>query len=196
MWLLRSAHAGAFSVLILLVGCGGSSKEAETPRLTLSDESSSVAPPIENVQAPLTQLERESVDRTVDEGLGTFLRRFSTEPALSPEGEFQGFRIVGVEDREFFKGLGIGIGDVVTAINGQPIERPTEAYAAFVGLKTAQLLEIDYLRGGRPMRLSLPIVGEPKPQPKVEPKPQPKVESKPQPKVEPTPENKSKPASP
>jgi hypothetical protein len=49
----------------------------------------------------------------------------------------------------------------VTRINEQPIERPGEAYAVFVGLKTAPRLDIEYLRGGRPMRLSLPIVGDP-----------------------------------
>lgn len=162
--MLRTCLSSArlLSCLLLFSGCGGSQKEAEAPpNLALTEESGAVAPPIENVQAPITELDRKSVDRTVDEGLGTFLQRFSTEPALTPEGKFQGFRIVGVQDRDFFKGLGIGIGDVVTAINGQPIERPTEAYAAFVALKTAKLLEIDYLRGGRPMRLSLPIVGEP-----------------------------------
>jgi S1-C subfamily serine protease len=127
-------------------------------------EESLAAPPIENVQAPITQLERQDVVETVDAGLGAFLQDFSTEPSLTPEGEFVGFKIVRIHDRKKYEGLGIGPGDVVTSINGRPIERPTQAYAAFVSLKTAQSLDIEYLRGGRVMRLSLPIVGEAKPE--------------------------------
>ena len=123
-------------------------------------ETATVAPVIENVQTPITELQREDVVKTVDAGLGSFLQSFQTEASLNQEGEFEGFRIVRIVDRERFRGLGIGAGDVVTSINGQSIERPMQAYAVFMSLKTAELLEIDYLRAGRKMRLSLPILGE------------------------------------
>lgn len=153
----------AVLAMALCVACG--SKSPPPKPLTgmgpeMNTEDSLAASPIENVQAPITQLERQDVVDTVDAGLGSFLQDFSTEPSLTPEGEFVGFKIVRVHNRKKYEGLGIGPGDVVTSINGRPIERPTQAYAAFVSLKTAQSLDIEYLRGGRLMRLSLPIVGE------------------------------------
>ena len=117
---------------------------------------------MESVSTPITHLDREDVIAAVDAGLGRFLQKIEMEASLTERGEFTGFRIVRVVDAEAFQGLGIGPGDVVTSINQHPIERPTEAYEAFISLRTADTLDIDYLRGGRPMRLSLPIIGEQK----------------------------------
>lgn len=164
---LRTTNLSLFAVLLIsfLTACS-SQKEAKPPSASLvgSLDESSAAPPVENVQSPVTQLERADVVRTVDEGLGRFLGNFSTEPAFDQNEQFQGFRIVKVRNRDLFRGLGIGRGDVVTRINDLPIESPPQAYAAFVSLKTAPSLDIDYLRGGRKMRLSLPIVGEAPPE--------------------------------
>lgn len=160
---LRTARLSFAAGLLFasLVACS-SQKEAKPPSASIVSglDDSSAAPPVENVQSPVTQLERADVVRTVDEGLGRFLGNFSTEPAFDENEQFQGFRIVKVRNRDLFRGVGIGRGDVVTRINQLPIESPPQAYAAFVSLKTASSLDIDYLRGGRKMRLSLPIVGE------------------------------------
>lgn len=152
---------GAFAA-----ACGGSRLEAEagsgfSDAGGLSAQETNLAP-MESVSAPITQIERTEVVAAVDAGLGRFLQKFEMEPSLTERGEFSGFRIVRVLDAGTFQGLGIGPGDVVTSINQRPIERPTEAYEVFVSLKTAETLDVDYLRGGRPMRLSLPIVGEAK----------------------------------
>jgi hypothetical protein len=164
-----TAHTGPFLFLCIAfgatLGCGGSKLEAKTSApLDVADEppdamQSSYAAPLESVSVPITQLERKDVLATIDAGLGRFLQKFEMEPSLTVGGGFAGFRIVRVLDPEAFRGLGIGAGDVITSINQHPIERPTEAFEAFIGLRTAPSLEVDYLRGGRPMRLSLPIVG-------------------------------------
>lgn len=153
----------AIGFATVCIACAG--KQTAPKPLTgmgpeMNTQESLAAAPIENVQAPITHLDRRDVVETVDAGFGSFLQDFETEPALTPEGTFEGFRIVRVHDRKKYEGLGIGPGDVVTSINGQPIERPAQAYAAFVSLKTASSLDVEYLRGGRMMRLSLPIVGE------------------------------------
>lgn len=144
-----------------LVGCA-SAKKTGAVNFPSDDESASLgaAPPIEVVAVPVTQLERGDVVETVDAGLGRFLGSFVTEASLNEQGKFLGFKIVRVNDPDLFQGLGIGPGDVVTSINDRPIERPGEAYEAFVALRSAPSLEIAYLRGGHPMRLSLPIVGK------------------------------------
>ncbi len=152
-----------------LVGCGGSRLEPKAASRTLQAEDptllgvgdSTFAPPMESVSVPITHLEREDVVATVDAGLGRFLQKFEMEASLTERGEFAGFRIVRVFDKAAFQGLGLGPGDIVTSVNQRPIERPTEAYEAFVSLRTAESLDIDYLRGGRLMRLSLPILEDP-----------------------------------
>ncbi len=159
----------ALSPLSALSACASGKAEPLAPRglSEASMESSHVAPPIENIQAPLTQLERTEVVTLVEKGFPNFLRKVSIEASCGrqecrPGSQFEGWRIVQVEDKAFFAGVGIGAGDIVTRINEKSIERDTQAYAVFMALKSAPRLDIEYLRGGRPMRLSLPIVGEAK----------------------------------
>ena len=52
--------------------------------------------------------------------------------------------------------------DVVTSINGMPIERDTQAYEAMVSLKKASELRVAYLRGGEERVLVMKIVPRPK----------------------------------
>jgi len=156
-----------------LVACGGSTPSARAPESEFADLDASPElgsggvnhAPMESISTPITQLARADVVATVDAGLGRFLQKFEMEASLTASGEFTGFRIVRVHDTVAFNGLGIGPGDIVTSINQRPIERPTEAYEAFVSLRTAPSLDIDYLRGGRLMHLSLPIVGSAPPAP-------------------------------
>lgn len=154
----------AVGLEIGVCSCSGSRLEAETTAAQLAQrdaqslESGSMAPPVESVARPVTHLEREDVVATVDAGLGRFLQHLEMEASLTPSGEFTGFRIVRIVTPNLFDGVGIGAGDIVTRVNDQPIERPIEAYEAFVALKAAESLDIDYVRGGRLMRLSLPIM--------------------------------------
>lgn len=137
------------------------------------------APVLESVDTPITELERAKVAAAIDAGFGAFLQRVEVEASLK-EGRFEGFRIVRFAVPEDWRGVGLLVGDVITSINDQPIERPEQAHAVFVSLRTAKVLEVSYLRVGKPMRLSLPIVGElpPEPPEPAEPAPAP-VQPKP-----------------
>jgi type II secretory pathway component PulC len=152
-----------FCLLCATAGCGGP-KEAEAPT-HLSAQGSSrdqlAEPPLETVQAPITQVERADVDAAVAAGVARFIQGFEVMEELDQYDRFVGWKIGKVYEREKFEGLGIGTGDVITSINGLPLERPAHAYEALMSLKTAQSIDVEYLRGGRMMRLSLPIVGEP-----------------------------------
>jgi S1-C subfamily serine protease len=53
-------------------------------------------------------------------------------------------------------------GDVVTRVNGMPIERETEAYDAFQALRTAGEVRVSLLRGGVPRVLSYRIAERPR----------------------------------
>lgn len=155
------------SVLFLfgLAACGGG-RGTQRSALAISDKddpaSELAAPPIETVQAPLTHVERAKVDEAIAAGVGQFIQGFDMVEELDEYDRFVGWKIGKVHDRARFEGLGIGSGDVVTSINGMPLERPAQAYEAMMSLKTAQSIDIEYLRGGRVMRLSLPIIGEPR----------------------------------
>jgi hypothetical protein len=158
------ASSLAFGLAFVLLGLGGCgrTKEAEDPHVVESaglTETAVAAPALESVDTPLTELERAKVVRTIDDGLGKFLQGIELEASLK-DGHFEGFRIVRFAVPEDWRGVGLLVGDVIVSINDLPIERPEQAHAAFVSLRTAPALEVAYLRVGQPMRLSLPIVGE------------------------------------
>lgn len=152
IWLLLGAAA-----------CSGGQKKPNSLAVSGQDDRAEqlAAPPIETVQAPLTHVERAKVDEAVAAGVGRFIQGFDMVEELDEYDRFVGWKIGKIHDRNRFEGLGIGTGDVITSINGLPLERPAHAYEALMSLKTAQSIDVEYLRGGRVMRLSLPIVGQP-----------------------------------
>jgi S1-C subfamily serine protease len=62
---------------------------------------------------------------------------------------------------DFWADVDLQAGDVVTQINGLPIERETQAYDAFQALKSAPRLVVSYVREGAPRTLSFEIVPRP-----------------------------------
>lgn len=144
---------------MIAVGCGGKTEQVESPRAFDEDQypDDPAEAPIESVDVPMTELSRSEVNEVVDAGLGRFLQEVRLEKSLD-DGRFRGFRIVQFRNPEKWRGSGLMPGDVIVAINDMPIERPEQAYAAFASLKTADQLEVTYLRDGTEMRLSLPIV--------------------------------------
>lgn len=170
-------------MLFGVAACGGAQKDPTTPLAGSDNDDPSeqlAAAPIETVQAPLTHVERAKVDDAVASGVGRFIQGFDMVEELDEYDRFVGWKIGKIHDRKRFEGLGIGTGDVITSINGMPLERPAHAYEALMSLKTAQSIDIEYLRGGRVMRLSLPIVGEAikaSPEKKTETRPEEKKKS-------------------
>jgi S1-C subfamily serine protease len=106
---------------------------------------------------PKGVLYRDEVDATVDRGLGYFLQRVELEPALD-NGRFRGFRVAAMHPPEYWEGVDLKPGDVILNVNGMPIERDTQAYAAFVALKKSSELRVEYLRGGQSRALVYRIV--------------------------------------
>jgi type II secretory pathway component PulC len=125
-------------------------KPAAAPRATAAP---SKAPPAR----PAGMLYRDEVVAVVDGGLGRFLQKVDVEPSLKG-GKFEGFRIVALRPHEFWRGVDLAPGDVVTSVNGMPIERETQAYDAFIALKTSERLTVNYLRNGAPRELVYRIV--------------------------------------
>jgi type II secretory pathway component PulC len=101
------------------------------------------------------------VNATVDAGFPQFLQKVRVEPELV-DGKFAGWIVRGLNPPEFWAGVDLEPGDVVTQVNGKPIERETEAFAVFQGLKTARRLQVSALRQGMPHPLDYEIVDRPR----------------------------------
>jgi type II secretory pathway component PulC len=99
-------------------------------------------------------IEREGLVALVDQGLGRFLQHVQLEPAVA-NGKFGGFRVASLDPA--WKGAGIESGDVITRLNGQPIERPEQAMAAFESLRTASEVKVEFTRAGTPANLRFRI---------------------------------------
>jgi hypothetical protein len=153
-----------FAVISLVCGaCGGSQYpdiDEPLPPGARQEPAAVKAP----VRSPLAQgggtLKRADVERVIDAGLGRFLANVTLEPNFTA-GKFSGWQIVSLSPREHWEQVDLRPGDVVTRVNGLPIERETEAFEAFQVVRQASVLEVSYLRRGQPRLLRYTIVGAP-----------------------------------
>jgi type II secretory pathway component PulC len=99
-------------------------------------------------------LRRAEVDAVLDAGIPRFLSSVETAPAMA-EGRFLGFRVLSFfpGDARFASGP-ILRGDVVTAVNGLPIERPEHLFRVWQELRVASSLTVDVLRQGQTRRMT------------------------------------------
>jgi hypothetical protein len=120
---------------------------------------------LEGQRPPAGTLWRHEVNAVVDGGLGRFLKflfaRLEVAPLLDARERFVGWEVVRIYPGEFWGGVDLREGDVVTSVNSQPIERETQAYDAFQSLKTADELVIALLRRGERMELVFKIANQP-----------------------------------
>jgi hypothetical protein len=152
-----TALAAAFSLTIgaSIVACGGSRPVSQGPvRARLA---APPAPPPE--PGPRESIARATVDRTLRGGLGRFLRLLEVDAALDAKGKFQGWKIVALGGpKGTWDGVDLQAGDVVTRVNGFPLERDWQADKAFQSLAVASELRVSLLRAGKPLELRFAIV--------------------------------------
>ncbi len=150
---------------MLAGGCAGS---APPPASSPTGPTGGVVPVTAAVAKPASGslkssdshvLARASVKSVVSQGLGMFLQQvdLDDQPALT-DGKFRGFRITALHGSRFWSGVDLKAGDVVTGVNGLPIERPEQAQAAFDSIAVANELRVTYDRDGQPRELVYKIV--------------------------------------
>jgi general secretion pathway protein C len=99
------------------------------------------------------------VHTAVTDGLGVFLQRVEVDDQpVMVGGKFHGFRIAALKDADFWSGVDLKAGDVVTSVNGFPIERPEQAQTALDSLEVASELRVAFERDGQPHELVYAIV--------------------------------------
>ncbi|HTQ05926.1 MAG TPA: hypothetical protein VMI54_18825 [Polyangiaceae bacterium] len=141
--------------LCFCTACGGSAPApVPPPRVAVAP-----APParVPAPRGPLTTLKRSDVVSVIDSGFGNFLQRVQVEPSLA-DGRFRGWTIVDLRPTGFWEAVDLKPGDVVTSVNGLPIERETEAFDAFESLRTADALAVAFVRDGAAHTLAYRIV--------------------------------------
>jgi hypothetical protein len=93
---------------------------------------------------------RGELVRMLDQSPALFLRRVDSEPRFEG-GRFRGWQIKSVfADDPRFSGIDVRKGDVVTRVNGQPIEQPDQFILVWQNLRQARELRVDLLRNGQP----------------------------------------------
>lgn len=157
---------------VFAAGCGGNLMDEPVENAASAPEVPD--PTTGEVSPPPGSLFRDDVAATVDQGLGYFLQRVSVDAEVV-NGKFHGFRIVELRPIEYWQGVDLRPGDVVTQVNGMSIERDIDAYQAFQSLRTAPALRVTFVRGGTTHELVYSII-EPRgknaaPRPKAAPSP-------------------------
>ena len=140
---------------VFAAGCGGGLMDEPVENAASAPEVPD--PTTGRTVPPPGALFRQDVAATVDEGLGYFLQRVSVDAEVQ-DGKFHGFRIVELRPMEYWQGVDLRPGDVVTLVNGMSIERDIDAYQAFQSLRTAPSLRVTFLRGGAPHELVYSII--------------------------------------
>ena len=149
-------------VALALASCGGASPNATLVHAPAAPPAASAPSPVAPPSAQLDHaLARSAVVAVVSQGLGYFLQRVELDDQPVFVGRrFHGFRIAHLRDESFWAGVDLKPGDVVTGVNGFPIERPEQAQTAFDSLEVASELRVAFEREGQPRELVYGIVDD------------------------------------
>jgi type II secretory pathway component PulC len=91
-------------------------------------------------------------------GLGHFLSEVDVSPVVEG-GRFVGFRLNSAIHLRRWRRAGADLlpGDVITRVNGLPIDRPERAVGCLAALRDAPELRVDLLRRGQPLAVRVAV---------------------------------------
>ena len=151
--------AALFPLLILTTNCAGT-PILEGPAPALLPPPLAPEGTLPSNRPPRGKLYRDDVQAAVARGVPDFLQKVRVQASVR-DGKFAGWLVRALYPRDFWAGVDLQPGDIVTLVNGLPIERETQAYDAFQALKTAPSLVVNYVRDGAPRTLAFEIVPRP-----------------------------------
>lgn len=140
----------------VVVGCG--SAATPTPETPIGNKQADQEVP---KAVPEGQIHRADLDAVLRQGPAWVLGRVPLEEVLV-KGEFVGWRVMSLPPE--WQEIDLQPGDVVSRVNGMPIERPTDLFAAWTTLSVASELKIAYQRDGAEQELAIRIFGQPDPE--------------------------------
>jgi hypothetical protein len=144
--------------LVLALGSAACSSSARPPASAAPTPAARVALPPPG--APPGHLVRADVDHVlVTQGPPWVLRRVLSEEVIRADGKFAGWRLVGLPEE--WRDIDLKPGDVVTRVNGLPLETPDEAWEAWKSVGRSPELKITLMRDGAARQAVVPIDGAP-----------------------------------
>ncbi len=136
----RHALASVFLLGLLLASAGCAAPHVE-PELPVAEP----AP----AERPAMTVYRDELDAVLHKGLQPLIAELDLRPALDT-GRFLGWRVQFLRPGEPpYRGSAVRPGDIVTAVNGQPVERPDQMMALWKSLREAGELRFSILRAGQ-----------------------------------------------
>jgi S1-C subfamily serine protease len=103
---------------------------------------------------------RSALIRTLDAGLGAWLRGVDIEPKME-RGRFQGWLIQAIYAGDpCWSEIDLRAGDIVARVNRRRIHSPDEAQAVWTALRGTREIVVDFVREGKPRTLRFPVVDD------------------------------------
>jgi hypothetical protein len=152
-------HAVVFALALPALGCHQVGKPGPQPPMldeqterAAAHESAPAAPPISKERRPGV-IDRTELVTVLDAAPGIFLQHVDSQPRFRG-GRFVGWKLVAFFPGDpRFAGVDLRAGDVVTRVNGNPIERPEQLMQVWQSLRTSNELVVDVEREGKPVTL-------------------------------------------
>jgi len=120
-----------------------------------ADDQRAVAPPGKGLRSGT--IARARLIAVLDAGPGTFLGQLELAPRLSGD-QFVGWQLVQLTDRTGpLHDIDVVPGDVLLAINGQPLSRPEQLQTVWDSLRTANEVTAQLWRGDQKLELRFTI---------------------------------------
>jgi len=154
----RVGGASLYSVYLdhVILDRGGTLETLKLPVLRLAGGPAIVRRQIGG--NPNTAANLENVRRLVQEDPALLNEVLRAVPSLdSKANKLRGFRVYPGRNRSAFTSLGLRPGDLVTAINGTPLDDPQHGQEIFNTLETASSAAVTIERGGQTMQVSMNI---------------------------------------
>lgn len=135
---------------ILNISMGQSQREEADGAQPASVRTAQTNPPAKSDTAVEVGLTTVGVKSGDSEGV---LKKAVIEPYIV-DGEVEGFRITGLEDKSIPKALGLRNGDIIRRVNGHRLNNKQKAYQIFKKASSQPALDIELLRDNKTKKLS------------------------------------------
>jgi general secretion pathway protein C len=133
---------------------GGSLETLLLPRVLPNTHAAARAPGA----SPRTAAAVENIRRMVQQDPGILDQVMRTVPSYdNAAGKLRGFRAYPGQNRAIFGKLGLKPGDLVTAINGTPLDDPQRSQEVFNTIQTSDHVSVTVERAGQKQEISLNI---------------------------------------